>query len=388
MGSLCHMKPFPSTTLLLALLLGSCASQEFHAVAEDPVLLSRNGEAVFAEEAGLDAELDASMQAWLVDLKLGMESPRRLVADHPRRFAFWYRSLQRVAGPHSRMKASLLKCYPLEDGSYLISLVFQEKERIEMILEVQATPEPRGDGFVFGCPFENNTAHLQVTPIGEVVFHHSSPLESSRAQGFDDFRSGFVPSLDLETGPLHYYCLDTLEDLLACYGVVFDTRKCNWLAQDLGFLDDEGRRFITGTGNPDYRFGFLQYALPRTPGLSEELPLHFVVGIATYFGGYGLSGDTLPTLKRQFREALVEDPEMDFLVEFRKKRGASIERHFTYFVISAFLFEEAVDRVGLESAMDLARCGEGEEEFFTNLQLVFGVTESGFHDLIVELIQA
>ena len=369
-------------TLLCLSVLGftSCASSPAE------TLLSRNGNSIFSEDAKVEASLEVSLEQLLSDFKLGMDVPDGLVQGHPSRYSFWYRILSKVAGPDSDAQASLLKCAPIEEGSYLLTLAFLSRGRIDSIVELQATATSRG--FRFGCPMIHNTAGLTTTEIGNVVFHHASDLDREKAQGFVAFKNEMSMSLGVIREDLDYYCFETLDGLLASYGIVFDARKCNWLAQDLGFLDANGTRFVTGTGDPDFRFEYLSDYLPLLDHWSEELYPPMVMGAATYYGGYGLSRDSMPTLKRQFREALLESPEMDFLQEFREERGSSIQRHFTYFVISAFLFEEAIDRVGFEGAMNLACSGKEGEQFFPKLQQTFGVKESEFHALVVELIQA
>ncbi|MGB0951911.1 MAG: hypothetical protein ACPG31_01680 [Planctomycetota bacterium] len=306
--------------------------------------------------------------------------------DHPNLYSFWYRILARAAGPNSEAQASLLKCAPVEDNTYLLTVAFQSQERIDSIVEIQATANP--PGFRFGCPFVRHTKSLAVSEIGNVVFHHAPDWEREKAIAFVSFKEELSRNLGVASDNLDYYCFESLDALLASYGIVFDARKCNWLAQDLGFLDADGSRFVTGTGDPDFRFEYISDYLPQIAHLKGKLYPPMVMGAATYYGGYGLSRDSLPTLKSQFRAALLANPQVDFLQEFRKERGSSIQRHFTYFVISAFLYEAAIDRVGFEGAMGLACSGKEGEQFFPKLQQTLGVTESGFHAFVVELIQA
>lgn len=374
------MKPNLGAAACLSLVFFGCA------LAPEQQAFLRNGNAIFSEEEDVAQLLGSSLADFLLDLRNGESPPARLIPGHQERFAFWYASLVRAAGSKSTKQASLLKCYPIEEGSYLLTLAFQEQERIDMILEVQAFPTDKG--FRFGCPFFHRTADLAVAQIGEVRFHYSSALDFTKASSFVEFKNVFAQQLGVDPEPLHYYCLSTLEDLLRSYGVVYDARKCNWLAEDLGFLDANGFHFMTGTGNPDFRFAYVEESLPLQPDFGDEIYPPFAMGIAAYYGGYGLSGDSMEVLKAQFREALSKNPEMNFLEEFQKERKSSIQRHFTYFVICAFLFEEALNTQGFDAAMGLARSGRDGERFYANLEQTLGVPVQDFHALVVRLIQA
>jgi len=114
----------------------------------------------------------------------------------------------------------------------------------------------------------------------------------------------------------------------------------------------------------------------------------FLTGMSVCYGGYALSGEDLPELKRQFREALAEDPDLNFLAEFRKGRGASVNRHFSHFVMSAFLCEMALEQGGFEAARRLLYSGPDGERFFSNLERVLGIDEASFHRAIAQRIAA
>jgi len=214
----------------------------------------------------------------------------------------------------------------------------------------------------------------------------SYPLDERAAADFVRFKEFFSELTQVPDEHLDYYCFQSLDELLRSFGVVYDAGKCNFLKCDLGFTEDGGRRYLTGTGNPNYVFEYvgesLEHGLPR----SEEMYWPFVRGMSCYYGGYALSGDSMAALKAQFREKLRAEPEIDFLVEFKKARKSSVNRHFSYFVMSAFLCQEVIEARGFDQALRLAYSGSDGARFFGELETVLGVGEAKFHDTIVRLI--
>ena len=163
-------------------------------------------------------------------------------------------------------------------------------------------------------------------------------------------------------------------------------RQCNFLCYDLGFTDNGGNTYITGTGNENYVFGYigdyLYYNLPE----NDQLYWPFIQGMATYYGGYGLSYEDIELLKQQFREELTTHPDINFLEEFKKGRKSSVNRHFSYYVMSAFIFQEVVEKHGFDKAIKLAHAGSKGEQFFELLDEVAEINEANFHESILRMI--
>ena len=190
------------------------------------------------------------------------------------------------------------------------------------------------------------------------------------------------------TEPLHidYYKFESLDELLKSYGLIYSASNCNFLCYDLGFTDNEGEIYMTGTNNENYIFGylgdFLYYNLPN----QDSIYWPFVNGVSTYYGGYGLSYESIDELKKQFRDELIKNPDLDFLIEFKKGRKSSVNRHFSFYVMSSFLCQEILKNKGFDEVLKLIYSGENGENFFKNLKDISGIDESNFHKTITRLI--
>ncbi|MEM7228149.1 MAG: hypothetical protein AAF432_04960 [Planctomycetota bacterium] len=351
-----------------------------------------NRGAIFTENEAIAAALGDLVSYLIAAIQHG-EIPSDLITENDQqRHAFFIATLQRLKARSDSAWISplVLKSFsPDGDETFLITIAFMraqdDRSQINKIIEFHAYPH--NGSYRFRSPFDYRTRSLNIEDVVEVRYHVQSSIDRAHAEAFVEFKREFEARLGMQTTNLDYYCFETLDELLRAYGIVYDCGKCNWLKEDLGFMDNNGRAFITGTGNERFIFDYLVDYMSHFCDDDEDLYPPFVIGMAAYYGGYGLSGDDVETLKAQFRAELAARPDMDFLEEFRKGRQSSIERHFTYFVISAFLCEDVLERHDFDAVMRLARTGRSGERFFTMLEELLEIDESNFHAHIVELIR-
>lgn len=359
-----------------------------HAGAQVSVERNLNLELVERDNATA-LKLEKSLESFLTEAQNNAYSDNHVEPSHLVEFEFFFNKLSGVGNDSNKFHQPLiLKSYPVENGSYRITIAFtgtkSGKPFVYQVTELLATPYR--DHFRFFCTFKENTAHFKSKKFDNVTYYYSRSINEKRSSEF----AGFTQELAKQTkGPvpeIDYYCFRNLDELLKSYGFLYSARQCNFLQYDLGFTDNQGKTFVTGTGNENYVFGYVpEYLSNNLPGQNDIYP-PFSQGIAAFYGGYGLSHDDLGELKRQFREKLKEVPETDFLEEFKNGRGSSINRHFSHYVMSAFLFEEALKTKGLEEAFKLLYSGSQGERFFQNLEGVLGINESSFHATILRLI--
>jgi hypothetical protein len=379
------------TGALLLLGLGGSSAFAQEGQGAQPVV-PRNLSATFSENPEHEAQLEASLAQFLAQARDG-EFPEDLVDPvQLRTNAYFFDNLAgySVDSRGEERVAQLMKSYCTGGETYRVTLaIFGSRERVPHLYKmVELVAEPHKGGYRFGSPFSANTERFHRTTVGDVTFHYSGEFNPSKALAFVEFRKSLVESTGTQPGPLDYYCFQTLDELLKFYGLVFDRAKCNFLKCDLGFTDNGGARYVTGTGREDYIFGYLGEHLAHHLPNAQDMYRPFVTGLSTYYGGYGLSGEGMDELKAQFRAKLHEERDIDFLEEFKKGRGSSVNRHFSYFVISAFLCEAVMDKAGFAAAQELLYSGADGERFFPLLKKTLGVDESNFHQTVLELIGA
>jgi hypothetical protein len=273
---------------------------------------------------------------------------------------------------------------PTAGGAFAFSGVKNDVPFIYQMTELRATPYQ--DHYRFSCQFEENTAHFKSKTFKSVTYHYSGSINEAKANEFAQFKDKLSEMTETPKTNLDYFCFQSLDELLKSYGFLYSARQCNFLCYDLGFTDNDGQYYLTGTNNENYVFGYVGNFLYHNLPNGDALYAPFVQGVSTYYGGYGLSYESTEELKQQFRDKLASDPDIDFLAEFKKGRKSSVNRHFSYYVMSAFLCEEVIAKNGFQDVLKLAYSGANGELIFENLKNILDVDESDFHATIVRLI--
>lgn len=353
--------------------------------------VNRNFNLELAEKDSITSEkLEKSLIAFLAEAQNGTYSNEYVDSLHQKEYEFFFRKLAGIGKNSSSTfhDPIILKSYTADQHTYQITVAFTGvKEDLPFIYQVtEFKVVPYKNHYRFYCPFKERTANFKTKTIKNVTYYYSGNINEDKAIEFANFKDELCELVQEPKSSLDYYCFENLDELLKSYGFLYSARQCNFLCYDLGFTDSEGKIYVTGTNNENYRFGYigdyLYYNLPN----NENMYWPFVQGISTYYGGYGLSYDSMEELKQQFKEELKRNPTIDFLEEFKKGRKSSIKRHFSYYVMSAFLCEEIMKKKGFEEVLKLVYSGEKGDQFFENLEQVLDIDKNNFHETIVRLV--
>ena len=360
-------------------------------IAYSQISADRNFNLELAEKDSLKSlNIENSLNAFLTEAQNGDYTNEYVDSIHLKKYEFFFHKLAGIGKNSNAFNNPLvLKSYPVENGNYRLTIAFTgEKEGKPFVYQVtELKAIPYNDHYRFYCPFEDNTSTFKSKTFDNVTYHYSDSIDESRAEEFVSFVNHLAEMTNGPKPKLDYYAFQNLDELLKSYGFLYSARQCNFLCYDLGFTDNEGQVYMTGTNNENYVFGYigeyLYYNLPH----NDEIYWPFVMGVSTYYGGYGLSYENMDQLRQQFRTELKQRPDIDFLEEFKKGRKSSINRHFSYYVISAFLYEAALKKYGPQKAIKLVYSGSDGQLFFENLKQLLSVDESNFHETILQLIE-
>lgn len=356
------------------------------------ISLNRNLNLELADrDSTTSAFLEESLMAFLAEAQSGTYSHAYVDSLHLKTYEFFFSKLAGIGKNNNPIfnDPIILKSYTPDQHTYFITVAFtgvkEERPFIYQITEFKLVPYQ--GHYRFYCPFQERTANFKRKEFKNVTYHFSGTIDEQKANLFASFKDEFSELTKTPKSPLDYYCFENLDELLKSYGFLYSARQCNFLCYDLGFTDNGGKFYLTGTNNENYRFGYIGDYLYENLANREHIYWPFVQGISTYYGGYGLSYDSMEELKQQFRTELEKNPSIDFLEEFKKGRKSSINRHFSYYVMSAFLCEEALKKKGFEEVLKLLYSGENGEQFFEHLEQVLHINESNFHQTIERLIR-
>jgi len=356
------------------------------------VTVIRNLNLALVEKDSLKSYIiENSLNGFLTEAKNGSYSNQYVDTLHLKKYEFFFNKLSGIGIETEHMSfnpPSVLKSYTPNGNDYRLTIAFTGyQDGIPIVFQVtELLAVPYKDYYKFYCPFEKNTANFRTKKINDVTYRYSGTINESKANEFSEFKDNLDELTNTTTSELIYYSFQDLDELLKSYGFLYSARQCNFLCYDLGFMDNEGQIYMTGTNNENYIFGYLgDYLYYNFPN-AKDMYWPFVQGVSTYYGGYGLTYDTMEELKQQFRNELQKNPTIDFLKEFKKGRKSSVNRHFSYYVMSAFLCEEIVNRKDFKDVLKLVYSGSRGELFFKNLKTILDVDETNFHETIVKLI--
>lgn len=356
------------------------------------ITVHRNFNLELAEKDSVKSKkLEKSLNAFLTQAQNGTYSEQYVDSNHLKKYEFFFNKLSGIGKNSTNFhNPAILKSYTPDGDTYMITVSFSGIKNdvpfIYQITELKAIPHL--DHYRFYCPFEENTTHFKNKTFKNVTYYYSGSINEKKATNFATFKDELSQLTKTPKSNLDYYCFKNLDELLKSYGFLYSARQCNFLCYDLGFSDNGGKLYLTGTNNENYIFGYigdyLYYNLPN----KENMYWPFVQGVSAYYGGYGLSYDSLKELKQQFRNAVDQNPNINFLEEFKKGRKSSVNRHFSFYVMSAFLCEEVIRKQGFEDVIKLIYSGNNGELFFKNLKKILNVDETNFHDTIIRLINS
>lgn len=356
--------------------------------------IHRNFNTSLSEDSATAVRLEASLSKFLEQVATSSYTNEYVLDKHREKYSFFFDNLrgvnQNVRGRKFH-KPTVLKSYTADGAAYFITVAFtgtRNEDELFFYKVVEFKAEPYKDHYRFYCPFEERIATFNSKKIENVTFYYRKTIDVAKAEKFAAFKSDLCKWTNTANNEIDYYNFESLDELLKTYGLLYDAAKCNFLCNDLGFADNNGKAYITGMNNEYYIFDYIGYYLYHNLPNKDKMYNPAVTGISTYYAGYGVLGDDMATLKKQFRAKLKLEPEIDFLEEFRKGRKSSVNRHFSHYVMAAFLYEEALNKVGFEKALSLVYTGKEGQQYFARLKELLGVDEHNFNATIKRLIAA
>lgn len=356
------------------------------------IAINRNLDIELSEDSLTAITIKKSLEFFLEEAQNGTYSNEYVDSNHLQQNEFFFRKLTGIGknSIHTFNSPNVLKSYNSDHENYMVTVAFTGiKNDVPFVYQItEFLAKPYKDHYRFYCPFTENTKDFKTKTFDNVTYYYSGDINETKAREFVEFKNRLSDLTKTPKSNLDYYCFQSLDELLKSYGFLFSARQCNFLCYDLGFMDQNAQAYITGMANENYVFEYIvnyfYYNLPN----NEEMYDAFALGIATYYGGYATSYDSVDELKEDFRNELKQNPDIDFLEEFKKGRKSSINRHFSYYVMCAFLCEEVMRKKGFDDTMTLLYSGDKGELFFKNLHKVMGIDESNFHKTILRLIEA
>lgn len=247
--------------------------------------------------------------------------------------------------------------------------------------------------YYFYTVLGQNTTGWRSKKIGFVNFRYKDTLNLKEAKAYVDYVSACNKRLNVKAEPVEYYDCDNFPEVLQVLGVDYK-------------LDYSGVRYddITGHGNRQTveicggysdRFRFDRHDLWHDR-------LHMVLstdkinrpvdeGCAYLYGGSW--GRTWPEVLNLFKKYAADHPDADWLELYSGSNSFHIDgykKYFIAYVINALIIQKIEKEKGFTPVMALLGCGRrqpDEENYFTALEKVSGITKADFSQTVWELMK-
>jgi hypothetical protein len=279
---------------------------------------------------------------------------------------------------------SFFKCYLSNlvlqpDNSYRVSLSYfgssPNKEIIHRLSVTMIAKQDRGV-YKFYCPFIDNTKHWKSEKIGTVTFYYEYDFNPKVAKDFEVYNRSLAKKLKIKPLELKYYKCRDIQEVYRIMGIDYDI-NINGNVRS-GSFDTKNKVFLAGTNSEQYKHdlthGYMSLIFPDSVRnwAAEE-------GYNIYTTDYW--GESSEQVFKYLTEYAKANPDISLLEVFEKdiilKHPISIKCP-----IAAVIMRKVEKEYGFEKVLQLISCGETDDNFFSKLQELTGITKENFDQTV------
>lgn len=221
------------------------------------ITVERNFNLELAEKDSVKSmKLERSLNGFLTEAQNGSFSKEYVDSTHLKKYEFFFSKLYGF-GKNSANRIFnnpiVIKSYSAKDKGEIffitlsLSGVRDEQPFIHRIVELMAMPYM--DHYRFYSPFEERTKNFNIQRHNNVTYYYSGSINTQKAIDFAEQKEELSKLTNTVSLPLDSYKFESIDELLKSYGLIYSANNCNFLCYDLGFTDNEGKIFVTGTDN-------------------------------------------------------------------------------------------------------------------------------------------
>lgn len=295
----------------------------------------------------------------------------------------------------SFFKAYITNIIPLEKNNYKVKISYIGVNKKSVILRAnfELIAHKINDVFLISSPLKRNTQHWKTKKIQNHIFHYPYTLDENMIQKFVYNVVLYDEKLKNNIGEKHYYMCKNETNPLELFGVEYKSdyngdelitrytsqlnRKSLWVANEFRI----------------YNYNFHDLWHNRLSQLISRSEVHRRVDchIATLYGGiWGLSWDELFPL---FKEKFVVGTNVDWLEHKKNKSHFLTTEHkrknYTDDFIGALIVRKIEKEKGFDGVWELlmTKRTKKEEEYFTTLEKLTGITKKNYNKEVSKLIE-
>ncbi len=294
-------------------------------------------------------------------------------------------------------KAYLTNVLRVNDSTFKIQFAYLGVNEGVPLLRANFTilAQKKGNQFYFQSPLKQNTIAWKTQNFGNTKVYFKNKLNTAKAKECFKLTDEFDKKLKAPHLPTEFYCCDDFSEELQLMGVDYKA-------------DYNGRNYSTSTAfendthlvmNGTFTSDFTAF----DPHDLWHSRLHNVVSVSIinkpvdegaaflYAGSWGL---TWKQILNKFKTYAAANPNADWLALYNEGKnydeGAKFPLNVDY-TINAFIVQKIEKEKGFEAVMELLSCGKyqkGNENYFTALEKITGITKANFSATVWALIKA
>ncbi len=283
----------------------------------------------------------------------------------------------------------------LSDTSYLIQLSYiGVNNGITMLrASFELLARRYHDHFIFNSPLESNIKNWKRETIGKTTFVFQNNIDHVKARQFAKLDSLYNAKINEPDQRTLFIQADHFQQALYLAGVTFKSDYAGYPYNSLSDYADKRRVVISGRAGsfPGFDPHDSWHEKLRTVMPDSVINRPVDEGCAYLFGGSW--GYSWPQVLDSFMIYVHQNPDADWISLYKNgdKFSMGVYQNPIAYILNALLAESIQQEKEFASVMTLLRCGKqekGDDNYFTALQKITGITAIKFNDEINRLIQS
>lgn len=288
----------------------------------------------------------------------------------------------------------------LDADNFLIQFSYiGMKENVPVLAaSFEVIAKQKDSKFFFSSPLKRNTIAWQSKKIGNCTFHYKNKLNNKVAGEYVKSVAALDKKLNIINAQIEWYGCSDFSDIIQNIGLDY---KLDYNGKNSStFSANENNTLLIVSGNADESFNSfdphdlwhdrLRFAYSR-----DVINKPVDEGCAYLYGGsWGISWKQI---LNTFKEKVASNPNTDWLALAiyetpQLNFGESKEKHLMAdYVVNALLVEKIEREKGFSAVIEFVCCGKnkkgGNDNYFTVLEKLTGISKSNFNTKIWELIK-
>ncbi|RZJ52337.1 MAG: hypothetical protein EOO44_12120 [Flavobacterium sp.] len=297
-------------------------------------------------------------------------------------------------------KGYLTNVVKLNENNFLIQFSYIGiKENIPVIAaSFEVIAKQKDTKFFFASPLKRNTIAWQSKKIGNCTFHYKNKLNTKVASEYVKSVTLLDKKLNINNAQIEWYGCSDFSDIIQNIGLDY---KLDYNGKSSStFSANENNTLLIVSGNADENFNSfdphdlwhdrLRFAYSR-----DVINKPVDEGCAYLYGGsWGISWEQI---LKTFKEKVASNPKTDWLALAvyetpQLNFGESKAEHLMAdYVVNALLVQKIEREKGFSAVIEFVCCGKnkkgGNDNYFTVLEKLTGISKSNFNAKIWELIK-